>query len=227
MPCRLRAWRVCAVVLLLAAGGCGRDPASLPRVAANNWSGYWPLYLAVRGAAEPVAHLTELQSATEVMRAYRNGAIDIAALTLDEALVLAAEGLDVTVFLVVDFSAGGDALLATPDIGSLAALAGRRIGVEASALGAYMVSRIYDQGGLVAGAARIVELPYGAHARAFRDGAVDAVVTFDPVRAELRADGARELFSSRDIPGEIVDVLLARPDWLKANRRQVARLVAA
>ncbi|MEQ8231845.1 MAG: ABC transporter substrate-binding protein, partial [Gammaproteobacteria bacterium] len=178
-------------------------------------------------APEPIAHLTELHSATEVMRAYRNGAIDIAALTLDEALVLASEGPDVAVFLVVDLSAGGDALVARADIATPAALAGRRIGLESSALGAYMLSRVYDRSELAPGAAEIVEIAYGDHARAFRRGEVDAVITFDPVRAELVAGGARELFSSREIPGEIVDVLLARPSYLEANRAAVARLVAA
>ena len=132
-----RAFPVCACLLACLAmlGACGDNRAATPRVASNNWPGYWPLYLAVRQAPEPIAHLTELRSATAVMRAFRNGAIDIAALTLDEALVLAAEGLEVCVFLVVDVSDGGDALLARPSIESVAALAGHRIGVEASAVG--------------------------------------------------------------------------------------------
>lgn len=224
-----RACPVCAclLILLAALSGCADERTATPRVATNNWPGYWPLYLAVRNAPEPIAHLTELRSATAVMRAFRNGAVDIAALTLDEALVLAAEGLEVCVFLVVDVSHGGDALVAQPSIESVAALAGRRIGVEASAVGAYLLSRIYDETALAAGAATIVEIPVSDHARAFANGEVDAVITFDPTRAELVAGGARELFSSRDIPGEILDVLVARPAYLADRRDAVVRLVRA
>ncbi|MGE0482593.1 MAG: ABC transporter substrate-binding protein [Gammaproteobacteria bacterium] len=214
-----------AVAFTVALAGCA-DPVELPRLAANNWPGYWPLYLAERTAAEPFARITELHSATEVMRAFRNGAVDIAALTLDEAVQLATESGDVCAFLVVDASAGGDALLAQDGFADVDALRGRRVGVEASALGAYMLARIGDLTALDPAAIEIVELPYGDHERAFADGRVDALVTFEPVRSRLLAGGARELFSSRDIPGEIVDVLVSHCDYLEQHARQLGVLVS-
>jgi NitT/TauT family transport system substrate-binding protein len=51
-------------------------------------------------------------------------------------------------------------------------------------------------------------------------------VTFEPVRTRLLAAGARELFSSRQIPGEVVDVLVVHEEVLKRHRERFEQLVA-
>lgn len=226
-PSRARPIVLSGVVLMFAALIAACAPAPLPRVAGNGWPGYWPLFLAVAESEVPIAHVTELTSTTAVMRAYRNGSIDVAMLTLDEALQLAAEGFDVCVVLVLDVSAGGDALVAKPSFRHLTELAGKHIGVERSALGAYMTTRALAHAGLGADAVSIVDVPFGDHVAALRQGRVDAVVTFEPARSVLLAEGARELFSSAQLPGEIVDVLVTRASYLRAHRRELARLVAA
>jgi len=57
--------------------------------------------------------------------------------------------------------------------------------------------------------------------RAYKEGRVDAVVTYEPVRTKLLAAGARNLFDSSKIPGEVVDVLIARTEFLKRGEAQV------
>ncbi len=70
-------------------------------VGTNVWPGYEPLYLArslgLYGQA-PI-RLVEYASATQVIRAFRNGAIDVAALTLDEVLLLRESRLDARVII--------------------------------------------------------------------------------------------------------------------------------
>lgn len=50
------------------------------------------------------------------------------------------------------------------------------------------------------------------HEGAFGSGKVDAVVTFEPVRSRLLARGAVQIFDRRQIPGEIIHVLVMRTD---------------
>ncbi len=69
------------------------------------------------------------------MDALRVGSLDLAGLTLDEALLLAQEGVPIAVIWVLNTSAGADALLAKPGITTLDALRGKRIGVEQTAVG--------------------------------------------------------------------------------------------
>lgn len=212
--------------ILASLAGCPQPPPPL-RVATIPWIGYQPLFLAEDlGHYPPDAiRLVELASNTESLRALRNRDVEAAALTLDEALLLAGEGHDIAVILVLDCSAGADALVARPEVGALDKLAGRRVGVESSANGAYVLSRALALAGLSPRDIQIVPLGIGAQAEAFVAGRVDALVTYEPVRTRLAALGAETLFDSREIPCEIVDVLAAHRDVIAARSAQVERLV--
>ena len=198
------------------------------RLGTNEWLGYEPLYLAAEQQAWPRrlgVRLVEYPSATEVLRAFRNRALEAAALTLDEVLTLQQADVAVEIVAVLDISAGGDVILAKPDIHSLSDLKGRRVAVETGALGAYMITRAFELHDMNLSEVQIVHLDLGAHERAFRSGLVDAVVTFEPVKTRLLAAGARQLFSSSDIRGEIVDVLAVRSDVLGKRPQQIRAVI--
>lgn len=214
-----------AVVLL-----CACHPSDQPalRVGSNTWPGYEPLYIAQELGHYPTQELKVINfpSAVEVMRAYRNGVLDIAALTVDEALTIAVDDPDRhVIFLVADYSAGADVIVARPPIQSMAELRGRRIGAEGNALGALMLTRALALSGLTLADIEFVPLGLQQHEMAYEQGWVDAVVTFEPRRTRLLAAGAREVFSSKQIPGEVIDVLMARKSVLRARRATVERLV--
>jgi NitT/TauT family transport system substrate-binding protein len=197
------------------------------RVATTPWIGYQHLFLAEDLGHYPAdtIRLVELSSNTESLRALRNRDVEAAALTLDESLLLAAEGHDIAVPLVLDCSAGADALVARPEVGALSNLAGRRVGVESSANGAYVLSRVLQLAELTPADIHIVALRSGNQVEDFRAGRVDALVTYEPLRTQLAALGAETLFDSREIPCEIVDVLAVHRDVLAERRAQIDRLI--
>jgi NitT/TauT family transport system substrate-binding protein len=211
--------------LLLAA--CTPEPQTPMRVGTNVWPGYEPLYLARDLGYYPdgAVRLVEYASATEVIQAYRNRAIDAAALTLDEVLQLVQDGHRPRVVAVLDYSDGADALLATRAVRNLAGLRGKRVGVENTAVGAYLLARALQTARLPRSAIRVVPLEIQEHELAFLTGSVDAVVTFEPVRSRLLRHGARVLFDSRHIPGEILDVLVVRETVLESRAREARQLV--
>jgi len=216
------------VLVLALAGGC-TGPAEPPlRVGTNVWPGYETLYLARHlGLIDEIdVRLVELPSATEVMRAMRAGLLDGATLTLDETLSLVAAGLDLDIVAVMDFSDGGDALVARVGIDGLSDLAGRRIGVERTAVGALMLDAVLERAGLTPDDVRQVYLSVDEHEAAYRNGDVDAVVTFEPVLSRLVDIGAVPLFDSAEVPGRIVDVLVFR-DGIVASRADDVRAVVA
>lgn len=108
----MKAW-LALLLALLALAGCS-EPSALPlRVGLNPWVGYDPLVLArERRLLDPAqVRVVELLSNTETQRALRNGQIDGAAMTLDEALRLADEGVALKIVAVLDISSGAGAVL--------------------------------------------------------------------------------------------------------------------
>ncbi|MFT4100785.1 MAG: ABC transporter substrate-binding protein [Burkholderiaceae bacterium] len=213
-PARRRALRSLALVAVLA--GCVRKPEPMLRIGTNVWIGSEPLYLARDlGRIDPkVVQLVEYPSASEVLRAYRNEAIDGMVISLDELLGLRAEGMQPRIIAVADVSDGADVVVARAGIGSMQGLAGRPIAVESGAVGAYVLSRALALSEMTVGDVTVVHLDSNEHLAAFEQGRVDAAVTFDPFRTRLLAAGAETIFDSTRIPGEIVDLIAVRASSL-------------
>lgn len=208
-------------LLTVVLAACDAPPAPPLRVAVNPWVGYDPLVLArERGLADPAeVQVVELMSATESHRALRNGLVDAAALTLDEALRLADSGVPLRIVAVLDVSHGADAVLAQPSIDSPAALRGKRIALEEAAVGALLFERLLAAGGLRRDEVQTLHVEAAQHDSVLPGGRADAVVTYEPIRSQLLARGYRVIFDSSRMPGEIVDVLAVRAELPAARAR--------
>ncbi len=215
---RLRLFAI-LITVAISCIACTPEPAPILRIGTFNWTGYEPLWLAQELGYTPESsiRLVEFYSATQVIQAYQNGAIDAATLTLDEVLLLASYKQEPQIVLALDFSNGADVILAKPEFKSLVDLKGRRIGVENTALGAYMLHRALHSVALAPTDVQIVSLPINEHAQAYKENLVDAVVTFPPMVVALLAAGAHKVFDSSQIPGEIMDVLVVRKEYLKKH----------
>src|SRR3954466_12612702 len=106
-------WLLACTALLATLAGCMREPEPALRIGTNVWIGCEPLYLARElGNLDPATvQLVEYPSASEVLRAYRNQAIDGMVISLDELFGLAVDGLQPRIVLVVDVSHGADAVV--------------------------------------------------------------------------------------------------------------------
>ena len=207
---------------------CTEQSAKPLHVATNTWPGYEPLYLArsLNYLPDSAVQLHEMPNSSDVIKAFRNKAIDVAALTLDEALLLIQDGIDVRILLVADISNGADVVMTRPGIAMLSDLKGKRIASESFALGAYMLSRALEKGGLRPEDVTVVPLTAEAHEAAYLSGKVDAVVTFEPVRTKLVGKGAHILFDSSMIPNEIFDVVVVRSSVYQTNAKELDILKA-
>ncbi|HET7763631.1 MAG TPA: ABC transporter substrate-binding protein [Burkholderiales bacterium] len=226
MTRRLRA--LACAALLLALGACVREPESALRIGTNVWIGCEPLYLARElGLMNPkMIQLVEYPSASEVLRAFRNEAIDAMVISLDELYGLASEGLTPRVVLVVDVSHGADAVVGRSGMKSMKDLRGKRVAVESGALGAFVLSRALALNGMQASDVKVVQLESNEQPGAFEKGQVDAAVTFDPYRGELLRAGAVSLFDSTQMPGEIVDLVAVRMGLLETRPKAIRAMLA-
>ena len=200
------------------------------RIGMNTWPGYEPFVLAKKhGFLAENVKISRVNSATDVIKAFKSDLIDIACLTLDEAIILQSKSDDnIKIIVVMDMSTGGDAVIARKDIGSMQDLKGGRIGVESSALGSFILSRAVDlTPGLSLNDLKVVNLSYEHHMTEFNKGNIDAVVTFEPVKTKLLKGYAHVLFDSSQIPGEILDVMIIKEKTIHTKKLAMQKVVKA
>ena len=214
------------ILFFLFLSGCTPPQEPPLRIGSNIWVGYEPLYLARKlgNYDNTKIKLVEMGSASDVMHALRNNVLEGAALTLDEALTLVDDGLDLKVILVMDISNGADVLLAKSEIKSMADLRGKSVAVEYSAVGAILLDAALQHSGLTAADITIVACSVNEHIECFKE--TDAVVTFEPNRTKLLKLGAHELFNSSQIQGQIVDVLVVKSKAIDTNPDTLKQLIA-
>lgn len=209
--------------------GCNISPAKPLRIGVLVWPPYEIAFLARDlGYFDAKAiELVDYESPSTVERAYRDGTLDAIMVTADYLIDIAADIPDQRAILVIDFSEGGDALMARREIAHLLELRGKRIGVEKSVLGGYIANRMLEHAGLGIDDVEIVPVDIPDQEAAFRNGDIDAVLTYEPTRSRLAQLGATELFSTRDIPGEIVDLLVTNNQVIASQKKNLEVFVSA
>jgi NitT/TauT family transport system substrate-binding protein len=191
------------------------------------WIGSEPLYLARElGKLDPsTVQLVEYPSASEVLRAFRNQAIDGMVISLDELFELAVDGLQPRIILVVDVSNGADVVVGRRGMRTMRDLKDKSVAVESGALGAFVLSRALALNGMQASDVNVVHLESNEQPGAFEKGDVDGAVTFDPYRTQFLKAGAMTLFDSTQIPGEIVDLLAVRAPIVDKEPKAIQALL--
>ncbi|MBU0593154.1 MAG: ABC transporter substrate-binding protein [Gammaproteobacteria bacterium] len=222
----LRALSTAALLPLLNA--CGAQQSRPLVVASHVWPGYELMFLARREGWLPAESLNLLEtvSATASLAALADGKADGAALTLDEVLRARAEGIRLTIVLVFDISAGADVVLARPNIHTLADLAGKRIGVEKTALGELVLHKLLTAAGLPDEAVSVIPVSPEGHMETWQRGQLDALITYEPTASRLKAEDTRIIYDSRDMPDTIFDVLAVRPEAVSRHQEALKKLVA-
>jgi NitT/TauT family transport system substrate-binding protein len=189
---------------------CAQKAPTAPlRIGLVEWPGYAPFYLAQElgyyGNA-PIELITFVDIA-DIMRAYRQQQIDAICTSLSDVMQLAEVIPDQRLVLMIDESDGADAILAKPSIKSLSDLKGRRIGSDLSILSSFILVAALQKANLTLKDVEIVSVGISGQVQAYAADRIDAVIAFDPSRSQLLRVGAKVIFDSSQIPGEIVDVM--------------------
>jgi NitT/TauT family transport system substrate-binding protein len=192
------------------------------------WIGYESLRLARAFDWLPAdVQLVEGRNASDSLAGLRAGTLDAAALTLDEVLLARSQGVPLMAVLVFDISAGADVLVARPEISHLAALAGKRIAVEHSAVGELLLVEALAAAGMIMQDVTLLDIPPNLQLAAWREGRIDAAVTYAPNSKHLEQAGAIRLYDSRKCPDTIFDVLAVRQDRVWGHNTTLHALLDA
>ena len=201
-------------------------------VAITSWPGYEYLYLAEQrrlGQRYGLDLRVRQYNSLEDQRfAYGRGEVEVIATTLPDAVAICQEVPKrcPELFLVIDESHGADVIISKSDIGHVRGLVGQTVGLERTVLAEYLLLRAFETKQVPFDQVRFMHEGPIALVSALSKGKVAAIVTYPPHANSLREDSLyRVLFSSAQIPGEIVDVLAVNPVFAKRHPGMIRALV--
>jgi len=203
------------------------------RISVIPWPGYDLLYLAKKKgyfAEEGLdVELVEQLSATNQAVAFNNGHISAAATTINDALDNNVNWKNKMHFVsILDYSNGGDVIIGQENIKTMQDLKGKKVAVEDSALGDYMINRALSIAGMTLDDVEIVNLSFTDGVKSMINKEVDGFVGFPPSSTEIQNSiPVNIIFDSTKIPGEIVDVLAVNDDLLFNHPDKVSAMVRA
>jgi NitT/TauT family transport system substrate-binding protein len=154
----------------------------------------------------------------ESINQYTAGAFDAVTVTNMDALSIpAAGGVDTTAVIVGDFSNGNDAVILKGK-DKLADIKGQNVNLVEFSVSHYLLARALETAKLEEKDLKVVNTSDADMAAAFKSADVTAVATWKPIVSTiLESPDAKKVFDSSQIPGEIIDLMVANTDVVKSN----------
>lgn len=162
--------------------------------------------------------VVQINDYIESINQYTAGAFDgVVATNMDTLTIPCAGGVDTTALIVGDFSNGNDGLVLKNAAGT-ADIKGRSVHLVELSVSHYLLARALDSVGLTERAITTVNTSDADIVAAFAAPDSTAVVTWNPQLSAVAAlPGARKVFDSADIPGEIIDLTVVNTAAVTAN----------
>jgi NitT/TauT family transport system substrate-binding protein len=218
------------IFIALCLSACGQKENPPVEIAINPWPGYEFLFIAEqKGFFKEVglnAKLIQLGSLSDAQRSYVNGYTDGLASTIIEAVQAQVFGnTPLEIVLVPDYSNGGDVIIARKEFSNISALKGKNIGCEVSSLGIFLLQRALAKEGLNLSDVNIINVEQMNGERLMQDKKIDAFVSYPPVSIGiLKQDEFHKVFTSAEIPKEIIDTIAVSKKALALNPGFVPKL---
>ena len=202
------------------------------KVGVSDWPGWVAWYVAEQkgffkkhGAD---VKLVWFANYTDSISALSAGQLDANSQTWSDTMGPLAKGLPLKVVLVNDNSAGNDALVVNPKIKSFKDLKGKSVALEQFSVSHFVLVNALAKNGMKMSDIKLVNLAAGDAAAAFMSGRVDAAVVWNPWIHQIESSGkGKALFTSKDLPGLIPDLLVAQDKAIKAKRKDLVGMVKA
>ena len=138
---------------------------------------------------------------------------------------------DARYFVIHNFSAGADAIVATKNIKTVADLKGKKIVCSEGTASHSLLLNTLDAAGLTGKDVTIITTGYGADvATAFKAGTADAAVVFCPDDDACIKDGpagTHVLVSTKQTNTLVTDGFLAHSTWLEKNPKKASKIAEA
>jgi NitT/TauT family transport system substrate-binding protein len=235
-----RSMRIARQVIgvLLAAGAGLSAPfanagAPVTTLGVVTWIGYGPIYCAAaNGYYKKYGLDVKLVNFTDnsvMAGAVQSGEIDATTMTYDQVIAANARGWKLKVVMPVDYSVGGDAILASANVRSIKDLKGRKVAFMTASPSDFLLGYALAQDGLSEKDVQPVNTTPEGVVGIMAGGSADVGVTYEPnVSVLVKSSGGKRfhvLMSSRDARGMITDVLVLKDTVIARNPALVDGLI--
>jgi NitT/TauT family transport system substrate-binding protein len=229
-----RKWGIKGLVggaLIAAFGLMGSAEAAPLRIGYSDWPGWvaWDIALSkgwFKEAGVDVSFQWFDYSAS--MDAFTAGKLDADFLTNGDTLVLGAGGTKATMILVTDYSSGNDQVIGKPGIKSLADLKGQKVAVEVGLVDHLLLLNGLEKAGMKDTDITLVNSKTNETPQVLASGQVAAICAWQPNSGQAMklVPGSKPIYTSKDAPGLIYDVLSVNPTSLASRRADWLKLFA-
>jgi NitT/TauT family transport system substrate-binding protein len=221
---------VLAFALIAASCSPSADAPPEPKTEFNiGWSIYagwmpWP-YAQQAGIVKKWAdkygitiNIVQVNDYVESVNQYTAGKFDgVTVANMDALTIPAAGGKDTSAIIVGDYSNGNDGILLKGADG-MGAIKGQQVYLVELSVSHYLLARGLESAGLKMTDVKTINTSDADIVGAYAAPAVTAAVAWNPQLLTMKGTaGSKEVFSSANIPGEILDLMVVDTATLKAN----------
>lgn len=215
--------------VVLAAG-----PTSM-KIGTVVWIGYGPFYVAdaldLYKKYNLKVSLQVFSDPALIPSALASGGIDGGMLTYDQVVGQVAAGQAQKVVMPIDYSNGGDAIVADKSVTKVADFKGKKVGFNPLSPSDFLLSYALKKTGLSDKDITAVNMTPEAVPAAMASGQMPIGVTYEPSLSQILSQGGgkkfKVIFSSKDAPGLIADVLVFDDKVIKAKPTEIAGVMKA
>jgi NitT/TauT family transport system substrate-binding protein len=221
-----------AALLSASFSACAATPL---KIALTTWIGYSPYYVAEgKDFYKKYDLKVTLQTFADpamLPSALTGKAADGALMTYDQVIGAAAQGQTFKVVMPIDYSNGGDAVLAAKPISKISELKGKKVAYAPLSPSDFLISYALKVNGMSDKDISPVNMTPEAIPSAMASNAVPVGVTYEPNVSQILAmEGGSKfqvIYSSKDAPGLIADVLVFDEQHINKNGKEITGLIKA
>ena len=168
-------------------------------------------------------------SEDDVLAALRSGAADAAVVSSDQALILAAKGAQIRIVLLLTSVTSGEAILASPAVGDVEGLVGRRVTYAAGTDGELLLRGTLTANNVPVTEVDLVRSGGRSPGEMLLEGTVEAAVErgSEAVVVQASDDSIESIATAGDQPGLLSSVVVVREETAAARPGQLLAFIRA
>ncbi|MGM9926901.1 MAG: ABC transporter substrate-binding protein [Bacillus sp. (in: firmicutes)] len=162
------------------------------------------------------------------LSALNTGEIDGNSQALIDTIAPLENGIPLKPVFITDNSNGGDGLVATKDIQTVADLKGKKVGTEIGTIEHFFMLTALEQAGLSEKDVEFTNMAVQDAGTTFIAGNLDAAGLWEPFLSKAETEGeGHKLITSAEFPGLIADLFVVREEIAEEREEDIQNITAA